>query len=74
MAQFKGPRQTASDMPSGSESPQGPAAANRDHDDHTWFDSSWQLRKGLDVAELTVSPEGWAAFGSEPFNPRASGR
>lgn len=26
--------------------------------DRAWFDSSWELRKGLDVAELAAFPSG----------------
>lgn len=73
MAQFTGPRHPPQGAlaPAVRVGPAGTAAV----DDRTWFDSSWELRKGLDVAELPWLPEeGMTAPGMAPFNPDASPR
>lgn len=62
MAQFVGPRHKlyqaelprvveVAPAPLEPEADEAPAVADRG-----WFDSSWELRKGLDVAELSVLP------------------
>jgi hypothetical protein len=71
MAMFRSKQDLRPAVPFGTVPPADAAAAEAARDN--WFDSSWELRRGLQVAELELAPEDLER-GPDPLPPAAPGR